>query len=435
MSDDSELYVSNYPVYSVKNDIDPTIMTIFREGDKRVFERRLSERNQLVWGHIEDDGEVETVYEYSNTIANIRQRLEIMGFSLDKVSRRVCKGMIERIEELKSWRERLSNSSAASDFLCSHYLAEQNLLENTKFIDWLSAYKTIIKRKLRPQRENTDLRLAKKPLASYILENKLIPEFAYKDPREFLRVLLEVCPDAESVTYDITGIVAEVFYNPEDPVCELALMSLSRNYPINEKIVILTEGSTDKNILEKSLSLLYPHVSEYYSFMDFGLSNAPGGANSLVSTIKAFIGAGIRNRIIALFDNDTAAEVSLRSLKGIAIPGNIRILKYPDLEIATTYPTIGPSGISELNVNGLACSIEVYLGVDVLMRNGELTPIQWKGWEPNLNRYQGEILNKRELQEAFFEKVSKFSIDPSLINKTDWEPIHLILNRIFESFC
>jgi len=179
---------------------------------------------------------------------------------------------------------------------------------------------------------------------------------------------------------------------------------------------------------------LYPHLSEYYSFMDFGLSNVPGGANFLVSTIKAFIGTGIKNRIVALFDNDTAAEISLRSLKDIAIPDNIKILKYPDLDIAKRYPTIGPGGISELNVNGLSCSIEVYLGADVLMRNGELTPIQWKGWEPNLNRYQGEILNKRELQEAFFEKVSKCTIDPSLIGKTDWKPLQLILNQIFKSF-
>ena len=253
-------------------------------------------------------------------------------------------------------------------------------------------------------------------------------------PREFLRALVEVCPDVEPVTYDVTDIIAGGYHDPQDSLCELALMALSQDYPISGKVVILTEGSSDKNILEKSLLLLYPHLSEYYSFMDFGSSNAPGGANSLVSTIKAFIGTGIRKGIIALFDNDTAAEVSLRSLKGIAIPDNIKVLKYPDLEIATRYPTIGPSGVSELDVNGLACSIELYLGTDILIRNGELTPIQWKGWEQNLSRYQGEILNKKELQEAFFEKVSKCSIDPSLIGKTDWKAMKLILNEIFRSF-
>jgi hypothetical protein len=34
-----------------------------------------------------------------------------------------------------------------------------------------------------------------------------------------------------------------------------------------------------------------------------------------------------------------------------------------------------------MNVNGLACSIEMYFGVDVLTRNNELIPIQWKGFE------------------------------------------------------
>jgi len=182
MSSYSQLYISNYPVYSYRNDVNPIVMTLFREGDKRVFERKVSERNQIVWGHLENRGEVETAYEYANTVANVRQRLEIMGFSLDKVKKRVCEGIIERIEHLKSMRAYLSNS-AASDLLRSHYLAEQSLLENTEFADWLSAYKNIIKRKLRSQGGSTHLRLAKRPLVTYILRNELMPDLVYKDPR------------------------------------------------------------------------------------------------------------------------------------------------------------------------------------------------------------------------------------------------------------
>ncbi len=74
-----ELYVDNHPVLSSKSNAVDVVMTLFREEDKKVYERKVSERNPLHWGHLEDDGEVETVYEYSNTVAIIIDRLEVMS--------------------------------------------------------------------------------------------------------------------------------------------------------------------------------------------------------------------------------------------------------------------------------------------------------------------------------------------------------------------
>jgi hypothetical protein len=90
---------------------------------------------------------------------------------------------------------------------------------------------------------------------------------------------------------------------------------------------ILTEGVTDRRVLEASLKLLYPHLAEYYAFMDFDGANAPGGAGQLVNTVKAFAGAGIANRVIALFDNDTAARSALRGLEGVSLPSSMRVLQ------------------------------------------------------------------------------------------------------------
>lgn len=186
--------------------------------------------------------------------------------------------------------------------------------------------------------------------------------------------------------------------------------------------------------MKESLTILYPHLVGYYSFMDFGLSNAAGGASFLVSTIKAFIGSGIRNRVIGIFDNDTAARVSIGILARVAIPDNIKILTYPNFEMARHYPTIGPSGPSNLDVNGLAGSIELYLGTDILTVDGQLTPIQWKGYEASLQQYQGEVLNKIALQAAFSEKVRRCKNDPQLVGQTDWEAMRLILQAIFRAF-
>jgi hypothetical protein len=98
--------------------------------------------------------------------------------------------------------------------------------------------------------------------------------------------------------------------------------------------------------------------------MDFETSKAEGGAGALVNTVRSFIGAGIMNRTIALFDNDTAAGEALRSLALIAIPENIKIMRLPDIELARNYPTLGPNGIARSDINGLACAVELYLGQD-----------------------------------------------------------------------
>jgi hypothetical protein len=55
-----------------------------------------------------------------------------------------------------------------------------------------------------------------------------------------------------------------------------------------------------------------------------------------------------------------------------------------------------------MNINGSAAGIELYLGADVLCgENGALMPIQWKGFEASLGRYQGEIADKRGCLERF----------------------------------
>ena len=44
------------------------------------------------------------------------------------------------------------------------------------------------------------------------------------------------------------------------------------------------------------------------------------------------------------------------------LPENIRVISYPNIQRANRYPTVGMNGKVVLdNVNGRACSIELYL--------------------------------------------------------------------------
>ena len=75
------------------------------------------------------------------------------------------------------------------------------------------------------------------------------------------------------------------------------------------------------------------------------------------STIKAFIGACIVNRIIAFFDNDTAALAAMRALRDITIPDNDeQSCATQILKLLMLIRVLGPQGTINMNVNGLAGS-------------------------------------------------------------------------------
>jgi hypothetical protein len=245
---------------------------------------------------------------------------------------------------------------------------------------------------------------------------------------------LEVCEDDETVCQDLSELINAGHYEPDDRVSERAISALIANYPVNSKIIVLTEGPTDKRIIESAIQLLYPHLTEFYSFMDFSTSNVAGGTGALVSNVRAFAGSGITNRVVALFDNDTAGQDAVRALLKTVLPRNIQILRYPDISIATSYPTIGPTGMVDLNVNGRAASIELFLGRDVLTIDGKLSPIQWTGYNTAVGQYQGEVLNKAQLHDRFLQKISRCQEEPALVEQHDFDDMRRLLAALFQVF-
>ncbi|MCG9628777.1 hypothetical protein L1D34_28635 [Vibrio mediterranei] len=421
-----QLYIAEYPVFSSKSYVSPAVMTMFREGDKALFRRRFSERNQVEWGHVEpDDEDFETAVEYRAKVKDLRQRLDIIGFSLARVRSEFEEVKSAKIEKLKEWPK------DDDDPLWDDTI---KVLEGNSFEDYMAAYKDILSSKIHPvyyleKNENAS------ELIEYMLKDndEFFWGFPCLDLRCFFRVLLEIAPSESEAVQDISDLVSSGYYAETDEVCHIALEEIIGDYAVNSKIIVLTEGSTDTEFLSQSMKLLYPHLYDYYTFMDFGFK-PPGGVGPLVNAVKSFSGAGIENRVIALFDNDTAAFSAVESLKNIAIPNNIVITHYPDITLADSYPALGPNGMSLQNINGLACGIELYLGKDVLEKDGELIPIQWKGFDSRISQYQGEILEKAEIQERFRQKVSKCSQDRNNIQLTKWEELHHLFQHVFGVF-
>lgn len=172
---------------------------------------------------------------------------------------------------------------------------------------------------------------------------------------------------------------------------------------VTETPVLITEGVTDKRVLEKSLSVIYPKLTSNVKFLDMNFKPENGVA-SIIKMVRSFAAAGINNRILVLLDNDSAATEAMLNLPR-QLPANIKVIQYPDIDLLREYPTLGPQGDVKMNVNGLAGSIEMYMGEDILTdASGDLEPVQWGGYMSRIGKYQGSLVNKGVVQKRFESK-------------------------------
>jgi hypothetical protein len=255
------------------------------------------------------------------------------------------------------------------------------------------------------------------------------------DDRFALRAVLLSFPDSEVVlqVHNIGG-KADESRRKISPASAASTMAVATG--MHSPVVVLTEGRTDAEFLSSGLKILYPYLTDLIRFMDYG-QRPEGGASALVRMIQAFAAAGIANRIIGIFDNDTAAADAIRVLDISRLPPQIKVIRYPTLPMAANYPTLGPpsgDAITLADVNGSAGSIELYLGKDVLTgKSGELRPVQWKSYIPAVGRYQGEVIDKDGIQKSFRKKCDLAMGTPEVIRKQDWEGVRLIIDAICDA--
>jgi len=407
----TELTVNGYDLISTKSAVVPYVMTIFRESDRKEFERPREGG---------DDGEVETVVRYECSAGKIIDRLEVMGFTLVRAQADFEEGLKDKVAQLED---------SAGD-----WRTELSLLKRMTFKSYMKAFGKVVAANLHYYDREEIKKLGQ--TIRYILDNHDDSWYGFlvDDLRLLIRMACQVVPASALVVQDISQLIYSGYYGQSETVCENVTKALLAQHPENSSRIILTEGSNDVYALKAGLELLYPHLVGYYSFLDFASSRAQGGAGQLAGLVKAFAGAGITNRTIAIFDNDTGAQEALKGLEKTSIPPNIVTLRYPDIPLLKKYPTIGPAGLVPLNVNGLAGSIELYFGRDILKNGNGLTPIQWRGYSDGMKQYQGEVMNKGQLLEAFNDRLVRCRKNSSEIGQTDWSGIDAVLQTIFHAF-
>ncbi len=408
----TELTIDDYPIYSSKNYVSPDISCIFSESDKKIFDRKINERNRIVWGNIEDD-DMEIAYEYQTTVKIAIERLEILGYSLNKTKQDFIESKNKEVQEQNSFLD-FSDEYSMNGL----YTDKIRLFQSSSFDDFIKAFIELRLKKVPSHKTDKDYGISK--LAKYIIDGGWFLNFPCSDFGFYYRAFLESCDKDALVIQDITEVVNAGYYDIEEEI----ITSLMKS---QEKITILTEGPSDINIISKSIELLYPHLFDYYNFKDFNVSNAQGSAHQLFLEIKALIAINHKNKVIALFDNDGEGIKWFNEIQKINIPENFKILTYPNIELLENYPI---SENQTKNLNGIAGSIEMYLGKDILEENGKLIPVELS----NQNILHGAIKYKDNLQKKYYKKIKRCNNEISYIDDYSWDEMKLLLNQIFESF-
>lgn len=371
----------------------------------------------------DDDGETYTKRFFSLPVSKMIQILDSQGHTLNAAARDFS---IEKSGDLE-----YAKYCTENDFLPSPTYGE--ISRKFTFKSWCLAVKTyavrfskskhfiqdVLKKEQRKQ-----LSFTRKRVIDSMLYNTGFWGISHEnvDVWNVLRVVLDAFPETQTISLDYTDLY-ESGYCDEVPSAE--------DYQV-AKTIILTEGKFDAEVLSEAITLLYPHMRKFYSFINFDEYRVQGSANFLTHYFKAFIASGIQNRVIALYDNDSAGLAEVTMLKGIACPDNYRVMHLPDIELAQSYPALGPNGLEYMDINGKAVSIELYLGRDILTEDAKLIPVQWKGLIEKTQTYQGEITKKVLVQQRYREKIKNFV--SSNAESDLWKEMRLLLMSIFSAF-
>lgn len=386
----------------------------------------------------EDDGQPYVpCHAYQVPVPRLIERLEIMGFTIPSVKRDLERCIRAELRELDRRIEVQSDPEYQSIPGSLRKLEQRRrLLQHFTLERWAA---TIRRFRTLGTLHRYDIPKPYKgltPLQRYILNTDEDWEwyefgFPISDLRYLVRALLLCARTDEQVLLDLSELeVAGYIEESEQPAAEATAEAI-RLGRVCEKILVLTEGRTDTRILAKSLSVLYPHVADMYSFLDHEAFHFGGGTGNLASLVKGLAGVGIGNRVIAVFDNDTAGAIQADEVRKLKLPENFRILTLPHLKLARRYPTLGPNGALPTDINGSACSIELYLGNDALTGDdGTLVPVQWKGYEAKLRRYQGELIDKKGVEQRFLNALDT----PGKLDDANIEAIRAVLQMIFTAF-
>ncbi|NAZ80579.1 hypothetical protein GTR02_01935 [Kineococcus sp. R8] len=252
------------------------------------------------------------------------------------------------------------------------------------------------------------------------------------DHRTLLALQLSTMDPAHILSVDLHDLMLSGYFAVEDAVAQVAFDELTQELSSTGPVIVVTEGSSDADLLQRMLRITAPAVADFFRFLDY-TGKPAGGVDHVVKTLRSFSAAGVTNRVIGVLDNDVAGRIGDRTLRSAPLRPTIKWIMLPDVPYAQNYPTLGPAGEGRDDVNGCAVSIEFQFGEDCLRgADGQLTPIQWSKGDKSLNARQGELSDKRAVKRRITAMLQSITSGGGK-SPTPWPPMHALTEALIDA--
>lgn len=166
------------------------------------------------------------------------------------------------------------------------------------------------------------------------------------------------------------------------------------------RFLVVTEGSSDVQIIRHALALLTPDLADFFDFVDMRENYPFLGTGNLYNFVRGLISIHIQNNIVVIFDNDAEGFFNWERSTKLNNLENMRIVRLPDRQQFRAFRTAGPTGEFLADINGKAAAIECYLDV------GPAPIVRWTNYDQRRDCYQGHIIGKEEFTKAFLAQTS-----------------------------
>ncbi len=204
------LFFAGYPVNDTKNYLDSWI---FKESDKRVFKRKLLERDDITWEPSSDDDKIETAFVFEASVSTIIKRLEVLGHTLEACEHDFKKNIQNELKKLPEIEEYDAEFVVMYRALYSKY---------GKFEQWLDAFAVIVRDRPHPVYSfEESKKVHDNQLVDYMLNSSPIwsedwhPcgfQYPTQNLNLFARAFLESCDKDAVVQLDATDLVEGGWY-------------------------------------------------------------------------------------------------------------------------------------------------------------------------------------------------------------------------------
>ncbi|WP_153134695.1 HEPN/Toprim-associated domain-containing protein [Paraburkholderia agricolaris] len=357
--------------------------------------------------YLQSEGEDPAGFEmsFSRSLGTISRRLELLGFRLDAV---------RHFYEVatKQWREDRLTLMDASE---ANGVGAETIPEPMNFEEYLTFIRThpletLSDQVIEDMSDNGERRFGdrfggKEQLAR-IPGDSEGKSWAYSErsffgalinflgPYSMLRLLAE-CPDNLNLTVD-WGY---------GPLVEEGRASVDEFTPCarrSQTFLIVTEGSSDVHILKHAIQLLRPEVADFFRFIDVSERHPFSGTGGLVRFAEGLAKIDVQNKIVFLFDNDAEGVEALKAVRRFKLPLNMGTLVLPDMEEFRQFPSQGPDGITNSDINGRAAAIECYLDLN-LPQYGP-AKVVWTNYKKDSGVYHGALEHKESYANEFFDQ-------------------------------